>query len=62
MASGEYEGEGALRVPVWPARVIVVIGAVLVVVSYALHAAERHTVARHRRAEESLRAAATTHL
>ncbi|HET9717367.1 MAG TPA: TRAP transporter small permease [Pseudolabrys sp.] len=32
--SGEYEGEGALRVPVWPARSIVVIGAILVVVSY----------------------------
>lgn len=39
IASGEYEGEGALRVPVWPARSIVVIGAVLVVASYALHAA-----------------------
>ena len=35
--SGEYEGEGALRVPVWPARTIVVIGAILVVVSYAMH-------------------------
>ncbi|MDO8875873.1 MAG: TRAP transporter small permease [Pseudolabrys sp.] len=39
IASGEYEGEGALRVPVWPARTVVVIGAALVVVSYALHAA-----------------------
>jgi TRAP-type C4-dicarboxylate transport system permease small subunit len=37
--SGEYEGEGALRVPVWPARSIVLIGAVLVVVTYLLHAA-----------------------
>jgi TRAP-type C4-dicarboxylate transport system permease small subunit len=36
--SGEYEGEGALRVPVWPARIVVVLGAVLVVASYALHA------------------------
>lgn len=35
--SGEYEGEGALRVPAWPARVVVVIGSILVVVSYALH-------------------------
>ena len=35
--SGEYEGEGALRVPVWPARLIVLIGAVLVVVTYSLH-------------------------
>ncbi len=37
-ASGEYEGEGALRVPALPARVIVLLGAALVVVSYALHA------------------------
>ena len=34
--SGEYEGEGALRVPVWPARVVVVIGSVLVLLSYSL--------------------------
>ena len=34
--SGEYEGEGALRVPVWPARTVVVIGSLLVVASYAL--------------------------
>ena len=26
IASGEYEGEGALRVPAWPARIIVLIG------------------------------------
>jgi len=32
--TGEYEGEGALRVPAWPARIIVVMGSVLVVVSY----------------------------
>ena len=38
IASGEYEGEGALRVPVWPARSVVIVGAVLVVASYALHA------------------------
>jgi len=36
--SGEYEGEGALRVPVWPARAVVVVGSVLVIVSYLLHA------------------------
>ena len=35
--SGEYEGEGALRVPAWPARIIVLIGSTLVVVSYVLH-------------------------
>lgn len=34
--SGEYEGEGALRVPVWPARFAVIVGAILVVVSYVL--------------------------
>lgn len=39
IASGEYEGEGALRVPVWPARVIVVIGSVLIITSYLLLAA-----------------------
>lgn len=38
--SGEYEGEGALRVPVWPARIAVLTGAVLVVVSYALLAVQ----------------------
>ena len=46
--SGEYEGEGALRVPAWPARVVVVIGSVLVVVSYGLHARARRPLARHR--------------
>lgn len=37
ISSGEYEGEGALRVPVWPARLVVLTGSFLVVVSYALH-------------------------
>ena len=32
--SNEFEGEGALRVPVWPARFIVMAGAVLVVAIY----------------------------
>jgi TRAP-type C4-dicarboxylate transport system permease small subunit len=35
--SGEYEGEGALRVPVWPTRLIVILGSALVVVSYILY-------------------------
>ena len=39
VTSGEYEGEGALRVPVWPARLVVLIGSFLVVVSYALYGA-----------------------
>jgi TRAP-type C4-dicarboxylate transport system permease small subunit len=32
--SGEFEGEGALRVPVWPARVVVMLGAALVTLIY----------------------------
>ena len=36
IASGEYEGEGALRVPAWPARITVLIGSVLVVFSYVM--------------------------
>lgn len=36
VVSGEYEGEGALRVPVWPARTIVLLGSALVVVTYVL--------------------------
>ena len=62
IASGEYEGEGALRVPVWPARVIVVIGAVLVVASYALHAAGAIRALVTGRVEDVIAPAATTHL
>jgi len=36
--SGEYQGEGALRVPAWPARFAVLIGSALVVLSYVMHA------------------------
>jgi TRAP-type C4-dicarboxylate transport system permease small subunit len=36
IASGEYEGEGALRVPAWPARVAVLVGSALVVFTYIL--------------------------
>jgi TRAP-type C4-dicarboxylate transport system permease small subunit len=32
--SGEFEGEGALRVPVWPARLVILVGACLVTVIY----------------------------
>ena len=32
--SGEFEGEGALRVPVWPARAVVMFGALLVALTY----------------------------
>ncbi len=34
--SNEFEGEGALRVPSWPARFIVVMGAALAAFSYVL--------------------------
>lgn len=34
--SNEFEGEGALRVPSWPARFIVVTGAALAAISYLL--------------------------
>jgi TRAP-type C4-dicarboxylate transport system permease small subunit len=30
----EFEGEGALRVPVWPARWLVVIGGALAIINY----------------------------
>lgn len=33
-ASGEFEGEGALRVPTWPARVAVLVGGALVMLNY----------------------------
>jgi TRAP-type C4-dicarboxylate transport system permease small subunit len=60
--SGEYEGEGALRVPVWPARTVVVIGAVLVVASYAMHAARAISALISGRAEDVIAPSASTHL
>jgi TRAP-type C4-dicarboxylate transport system permease small subunit len=59
--SGEYEGEGALRVPVWPARSVVVIGAVLVVASYAFHALRAVKVIVTGR-DDAAAPAASTHL
>lgn len=35
-SSNEFEGEGALRVPVWPARFVVVLGTFMACVSYLL--------------------------
>jgi len=35
-SSGEYEGEGALRVPTWPARLAVILGAALAALNYCL--------------------------
>jgi TRAP-type C4-dicarboxylate transport system permease small subunit len=37
--SGEFEGEGALRIPVWPARFVVMLGSLLVTVIYLGQAA-----------------------
>lgn len=34
--SNEFEGEGALRVPVWPARFVIVLGTFLAAFSYGL--------------------------
>ncbi|MDO8533733.1 MAG: TRAP transporter small permease [Xanthobacteraceae bacterium] len=52
--SGEYEGEGALRVPALPARIIVLTGAVLVVISYVLHAVRAVGVLVTGRAEDEV--------
>ena len=35
-ASNEFEGEGALRVPVWPARFVLILGTFIAAVSYLL--------------------------
>jgi TRAP-type C4-dicarboxylate transport system permease small subunit len=40
-SSNEFEGEGALRVPVWPARFIVVLGTFLASLNYLLLALDR---------------------
>ena len=40
-SSNEFEGEGALRVPVWPARFMVVLGSFLAAFNYLLIAVER---------------------
>ena len=34
--TGEFEGEGALRVPTWPARVVVLLSAGLLVINYMI--------------------------
>ena len=40
-SSSEFEGEGALRVPVWPARFLIILGAALAVLNYLILALER---------------------
>ncbi len=62
IVSGEYEGEGALRVPVWPARTVVVIGAVLVVASYIMHALSATRALITGRADDIVAPSAATHL
>jgi TRAP-type C4-dicarboxylate transport system permease small subunit len=61
ITSGEYEGEGALRVPVWPARSIVVVGAALVVVSYAMLAVTAIGILTKGQADEAVAPPASTH-
>lgn len=39
--SNEFEGEGALRVPVWPARFIIILGTALAALNYLLLIIER---------------------
>ncbi len=39
--SNEFEGEGALRVPVWPVRFVIVLGTFLAAFNYLLVAIER---------------------
>ena len=38
-ANGEFDGEGALRVPVWPTRFTILIGSALAVINYLALAA-----------------------
>lgn len=35
-SSNEYEGEGALRVPVWPAKFVIVLGCTLATINYLI--------------------------
>jgi TRAP-type C4-dicarboxylate transport system permease small subunit len=35
-SSNEYEGEGALRIPTWPARFVVLLGSALAALNYSL--------------------------
>jgi TRAP-type C4-dicarboxylate transport system permease small subunit len=60
-ASGEYEGEGALRVPVWPARSVVLIGSVLVVLTYAMSAVGAARILVAGRREDDTPAAPARH-
>ena len=50
LESGEYEGEGALRVPMWPVRLAVLVGSGLAVLAYILMAARQVGAARRNEA------------
>jgi TRAP-type C4-dicarboxylate transport system permease small subunit len=50
LESGEYEGEGALRVPVWPVRLAVLVGSGLAILAYVLMAARQVGAARRNEA------------
>jgi TRAP-type C4-dicarboxylate transport system permease small subunit len=47
--SNEFEGEGALRVPAWPTRFVMVLGTGLAATSYLLMAAENAALALARK-------------
>ncbi|MEP9377523.1 TRAP transporter small permease [Aquabacter sp. CN5-332] len=46
--SGEFEGEGALHVPMWPVRLAVLAGTGLALLAYILLACRQVVAARHR--------------
>jgi TRAP-type C4-dicarboxylate transport system permease small subunit len=50
-STGEYEGEGALRVPMWPVRLAVLFGSALAVMAYLLLAARQFDAARRNEAQ-----------
>lgn len=47
IASGEFEGEGALRVPTWPARIVILITSALLVVNYIMLALKEVLVSQN---------------
>lgn len=49
-ANGEFDGEGALRVPVWPARWMIVFGSALAALNYLILAVIEAFGLSHRRA------------
>ena len=53
--SNEFEGEGALRVPVWPARYIIILGTFLAALNYLLTAIERWQAPAGAAAQPALR-------